>query len=290
MPIVLQSDDCSIDEDDNEIGPGRCEDDYECTGERTCNWNGYCTGTSNCETDDDDDDDTEVEEVLDQCEIDETDNELGEGKCISDDECLGDRTCNNYFNCEGDSSCSSSAYETYLDLQVDNYAVFRYYDKDPERRNHHSYVVNGNTRNPGIYGMDYESTYEPDSDYNSVVDYFNYDYMNYNYYNGYSVYFDWEEWDVDEEFEYFWGDYWPVPFEESESTGELEFERDMTCSECLRANHMYCVSSSIYGYQFDSSTEDEPTGVCCHDKYNCPARDSGLYSCSDEYADGILQL
>ena len=39
---------CSIDEERNWFGPGRCQFDYECAGDRYCNNDGRCDGNSNC--------------------------------------------------------------------------------------------------------------------------------------------------------------------------------------------------------------------------------------------------
>ena len=39
---------CSIDEEQNWLGPNRCHFDYECAGDRYCNTAGRCKGESNC--------------------------------------------------------------------------------------------------------------------------------------------------------------------------------------------------------------------------------------------------
>jgi len=40
--------DCSIDEDENTIGPGRCSSADECKGARTCADSMYCEGLDGC--------------------------------------------------------------------------------------------------------------------------------------------------------------------------------------------------------------------------------------------------
>ena len=91
---------CLIDEDFNEMGPGRCDNDSECRGDRVCcqEYN-YCLGESNCPEDEDD----EGEE--DQCMIDETLNPLGPHQCSHAGECKGDRHCSEFGWCLGESNC-----------------------------------------------------------------------------------------------------------------------------------------------------------------------------------------
>ncbi len=79
---------CYINESQNALGPNRCRDDSECSGNRTCSpWN-WCQGTSNC-----------------PCDIDESQNALGPNRCRNDSECSGDRTCSPWNWCQGSSNC-----------------------------------------------------------------------------------------------------------------------------------------------------------------------------------------
>ena len=79
---------CLIDEDFNEMGPGRCENDSKYRGDRVfCQEYNYCLGESNCPEDEDD------EGKEDHCMIDETLNPLGLHHCLHAGECKCDRHC-----------------------------------------------------------------------------------------------------------------------------------------------------------------------------------------------------
>ena len=45
-PIKLKSRICGIDENNNFKGPFKCDEDYECNGDRFCYF--FCQGISNC--------------------------------------------------------------------------------------------------------------------------------------------------------------------------------------------------------------------------------------------------
>ena len=68
---------CKIDEDFNEMGPGRCEGDDECKGNRVCCTEmNFCVGYSDCPDD-------EKHDMESKCKIDESKNPLGPHQCTS---------------------------------------------------------------------------------------------------------------------------------------------------------------------------------------------------------------
>ena len=69
----------------------KCENNDDCTGQRSCNQQGYCEGLSKCGSD----------SIPDKCEIDESKNKRGAGLCYSSDSCKGKRGCSGEGNCNG---------------------------------------------------------------------------------------------------------------------------------------------------------------------------------------------
>lgn len=80
------------------MGPGMCEYDIDCKGERVCSDFFYCVGYSGCEDDKSDDQDL-------KCMIDESLNPEGDGQCNHSMHCKGDRYCGEFGFCIGESNC-----------------------------------------------------------------------------------------------------------------------------------------------------------------------------------------
>ena len=95
---------CSIDENKNVWGPGKCALPNDCRGARSCSVNGYCQGDSDCNQP--------------SCMSNEYENKIEPGKCSSDADCRGHRYCNHYAGfCEGKSYCF---YNPYLEFNHDS--------------------------------------------------------------------------------------------------------------------------------------------------------------------------
>ena len=83
--------DCGHDESLNPLGPHKCSSDDECEGFRYCSEWGWCHGESGCDDKEDEEEEEEEEEdgspdpEPDMCKIDEDFNDLGPGRCESDD-------------------------------------------------------------------------------------------------------------------------------------------------------------------------------------------------------------
>ena len=94
------SDACHIDESINFFGPHKCAHFSECSGARTCTWEGWCTGESGCESE------YTAPVVPDHCNYNEALNVNGPNRCLYDNECAGERTCSSAGWCQGVSGCN----------------------------------------------------------------------------------------------------------------------------------------------------------------------------------------
>lgn len=96
------ADPCSTEEEPS----GFCTNNYQCKGSRSCAINQRCAGESLCAND--------KENIKDFCEVDESLNVLGFGKCEDESECKGERRCER-FECIGLSGCEEEDTQCYLD-------------------------------------------------------------------------------------------------------------------------------------------------------------------------------
>ena len=94
------SDACHIDESINFFGPHKCAHFSECSGARTCTWEGWCTGESGCESE------YTAPVVPDHCNYNEALNVNGPNRCLYNNECAGERTCSSVGWCQGVSGCN----------------------------------------------------------------------------------------------------------------------------------------------------------------------------------------
>ena len=86
---------------------------------------------------------------------------------------------------------------------------------------------------------------------------------------------------------------WKSVWDDNAEPPVNDFTKKMECGQCIKQGNWYCVKvqSELDKYKSSFSGEaNEPLGVCCHDRWNCPVMGQSDWECSNIYADEALAL